>query len=160
MAEVVTGVEQRKHIRYVCVNGGLMRLSIRPEFRGRRAVLVDLSVQGIGFLLKEELEAGTVVVFEIQGPGDDGPMSRLARVRHTRSHPTPADAPWLPASPVVSRLFRSLFGMKAPEPAAPSWLIGCEFDRSTRPNSNSFSTASASCRNIRPPDNEMTAPRI
>lgn len=129
MADSLKENEQRKHTRYVCVDGGQMRLSVRPEFRGRRAMLVDLSTGGIGFLVEESLEAGATMVFEVQGPGDAGPLTRLARVRHCRAHPTPPDAAWAAKPPVLSKFFRGLLGIQTPKPLPPSWLIGCEFEK-------------------------------
>ena len=129
MADSPQGTEQRKHARYVCVDGGVMRLSVRPEYRGRRAVLVDLSMGGIGFLVEKSLESGAMIVFELQGPGDSGPMTRVARVRHCRVHPTPSDAPWASKPPVLSKFFRGLLGIQTPKPNPTSWLIGCAFEK-------------------------------
>jgi hypothetical protein len=111
-----------------------MRLSIRPEFRGRRALLVDLSCGGIGFMLQEALEPGTVLVFELQHTPGLEPIGRVARVRHCRTHPTPPDAPWLTPPPRVRRLFRSVFGLKKPAPPEHAWLVGCEFERRLEEN--------------------------
>jgi len=129
MPESPEGLEQRKQQRYICVDGGLMRLSVRPEFRGRRAMLVDLSTGGIGFLVEEALETGAMMVFELQGPGDTGPLTRLARVRHCRAHPTPLDAPWAAKTPVLSNFFRGLLGIQTAKTVATSWLIGCQFEK-------------------------------
>jgi len=125
----LTAMEQRKYDRHLCIEGGVMRLSVRPEFRGRRAVLFDVSTGGIGFLLEDALETGTVLVFELQTPPGVAPIGRIARVRHCRPHATPPDAPWLPATPVLSNVFRKLFGLKQQIPPADSWLVGCQFDR-------------------------------
>ncbi len=129
LAEIALDMDQRKHPRHMCMDGGVMRLSIRPEFRGRRALLIDVSSGGIGFLLKDPLEAGAVLVFELQGPPGMEAIGRVARVRHSRPHPTPPDAPWLAPTPTVSRIFRSVFGMKQLAPLEQAWLVGCEFDR-------------------------------
>src|SRR5437879_3250218 len=91
-ADVALDMDQRKHARYLCSDGGVMRLSIRPEFRGRRGLLVDVPSGGIGFLLKDALDAGTVLVFELQAAPGMETIGRIARVRHCRPHPTPADA--------------------------------------------------------------------
>ena len=119
----------RRHRRHLCVDGSVLRLAVRPEFRGRRALLVDVSAGGIGFLLEDALEAETVLTFELQGPAGSDSMARIARVRHSRPHPVPADAPWLPQATKFSKLFRGLFGRQAPPPAAHAWLVGCQFDR-------------------------------
>jgi hypothetical protein len=130
MADPIPDSEQRKHVRYECVDGGIMRLSVRPEFRGRRAILVDLSGGGIGFLVEEPLESGAMLVFELQGPGDLSAMTRVARVCHCRPHPTPSDAPWATKPPVLSKLFRQLLRIQQNPTAIPtSWLIGCAFEK-------------------------------
>ena len=119
----------RKHRRHLCVDSGVIRLSVRPEFRGRRALLVDISAGGIGFLLEEPLDAGMMLVFELKTGTGAEPMNRIARVRHSRLHSVPLEAPWLPQSSGLGKIFRGLFGLKAPPPAQ-AWLVGCEFDRS------------------------------
>lgn len=121
--------ENRKHTRHLCVEGGVLRLAVRPEFRGRRAILVDVSAGGIGFLLPDALEAGTTLVFELKGSAGTDTMARIARVRHSRPHPVPPDAPWLPKPAGVSKIFRRMLGMKLPAPEGQAWLVGCEFDR-------------------------------
>lgn len=118
----------RRFPRHLCLDAGTLRLAVRPEFRGRRALLVDLSAGGIGFLLENPLEAGTVIVLDLQGPEGTNAVGRTARVRHGRVHPVPANAPWLPQTPAFSRLFRSLFGLQKPEASSQAWFIGCEFD--------------------------------
>jgi hypothetical protein len=116
----------RRHPRYLSLDGGVLRLAVRPEFRGRRAILVDVSTGGIGFLLEHTLEVGTVLVVELQGLES---IRRVARVRHTRPRPVPARAPWLSSRPAYSRFFRSLVGLPTPPPKAQAWFVGCEFDR-------------------------------
>ena len=78
--------ELRRHRRHLCVDRGVLRLSVRPEFRGRRALLVDISAGGIGFLLEDPLETGIMLVFELKSSADAEPMNRIARVRHSRPH--------------------------------------------------------------------------
>lgn len=120
-------MENRKHPRAFCIDRGIMRLCVRPEFRGRRALLVDVSVGGIGILLEESLEKGTVLVFEMKSAAGAEAFGRIARVRHSRPHPVPPDAPWLTPKPIFSRLVRQIFGGAAPD-AESAWLIGCEFE--------------------------------
>ena len=123
------GSEQRKHARHLGVEGGVLRLAVRPEFGGRQAKLVDVSAGGLAFLLQESPFPGAMFVFELRvGIDDDEPMTRIARVRHCRSHPTPPDAPWLAPKPGFSNVFRRLLGMKDPEPPPEAWLIRCELD--------------------------------
>lgn len=121
--------EQRRHPRHLCIDGKIMRLAVRPEFRGRRALMFDVSVSGIGFLLQDALELETILVFELQGPDGTDTVGRIARVRHCRQHAIPADAPWLPPTSTLGKLFRGLFGLKTPQPQGHAWLVGCEFDR-------------------------------
>ncbi|MSQ96035.1 MAG: PilZ domain-containing protein [Gemmataceae bacterium] len=121
--------EYRKHSRHLCLAGGVLRLAVRPEFRGRRAILIDVSAGGIGFLLPDALEAGTTLVFELKAAAGTDAMARIARVRHSRPHPVPVDAPWLPRPAGVSKIFRRMLGLKAPPPEGEAWLVGCEFDQ-------------------------------
>jgi hypothetical protein len=121
--------ELRQHPRIMCMDGGVLRLAVRPEFRGRRAMMLDVSTGGIGFVLQEPLQPDTVFVFEVKSDPGLETVGRLARVRHCRPHPTPPDAPWLPPTPGVSRFFRSLFRLPAPPTEGHAWFVGCEFDR-------------------------------
>ncbi len=121
--------DNRKHCRHLCVEGGVLRLAVRPEFRGRRAVLVDVSAGGIGFLLPDPLAAGATLVFEVKGTSGAETIARIARVRHCRPHPVPPDAPWFPKPVGISKIFRLMFGVKSPPSEGNAWLVGCEFDR-------------------------------
>ena len=121
--------EQRKFLRHMCIEGGALRLSVRPEFRGRKALLIDVSTGGLGFVLQDLLEAETVLAFELKAPGGES-IGRLAKVRHCRPTPTPDNAPWVLPAPAVSRIFRRFFGMAdGAVPQKMSWFVGCEFDR-------------------------------
>jgi hypothetical protein len=119
----------RRHPRYLSLDGGVLRLAVRPEFRSRRGVLVDVSTGGIGFLLEDALDVGTVLVLELQGLEGLESMTRLARVRNIRPRPAPARAPWLSPRPGYSRFFRSLVGLPTQAPKPQAWFVGCEFDR-------------------------------
>lgn len=125
--ESTQAVEQRRQSRFVCIDGTRFKLSVCPEFRCRRGLLMDVSTGGIGVLLEEELAVGTRVVFEvltsIGGPG----LSRTAKVRHCRTQPAPVSAPWQPPAPPVSAFFRTLLGL-TPVPPALGWFAGCEFN--------------------------------
>jgi hypothetical protein len=118
----------RRQPRQLSIDGSVLKLAVRPEFRGRRALLVDVSTGGIGFLLEDTLEPGTVLAFDLQGGDETAPATRVAKVRHARPHPVPKDAPWIPPTPAFSRFFRNLLGQSPPQPPM-GWLIGCEFDR-------------------------------
>ncbi len=111
------------------MDGGVLRLAVRPEFRGRRALMLDISSGGIGFVLQEPLEPGTVFVFEVTSEQGLDAVGRLARVRHCRPHPTPPDAPWLPTASGMSNFFRRLFRQPAPPTAEHAWFVGCAFDQ-------------------------------
>jgi hypothetical protein len=121
--------EQRRHPRYVGIEAGALRLAIRPEFRGRRGLIVDVSASGMGFLLAEPIDAGTALVFELPVPGAATTISRVARVRHSRPHPVPTEAPWLPRTAGLSQFLRRMFGTPAQTPRGEAWLVGCEFDQ-------------------------------
>jgi hypothetical protein len=125
----LASAELRRDARYVCIDAGVLRLAVRPEFRGRRGVMVDVSARGIGFLLEHALEAGTVLVFEVRTPSGMETIGRIARVRHSRPNPVPPDAPWLPRTPALSEFFRRIFGQQASTPVGQAWLVGCEFDQ-------------------------------
>jgi hypothetical protein len=119
--------DMRRHRRHLCLDHGVLRLSVHPEFRGRRAMLVDISAGGIGFLMQDPLEAGTKLVFELRSPADGAAMTRMARVRHSRPHAVPEGAPWLPVPSAFSKIFRGLLGFSSPA-SSTAWLVGCEFD--------------------------------
>src|SRR4051812_17722563 len=90
-------VDLRRYRRFVCLDGGVVRLAVRPEFRGRRALLFDISAGGIGLVLEKPIEAGAVLLFELRRAAENESVNRVARVRHVRPHPMPEDAPWQPS---------------------------------------------------------------
>jgi hypothetical protein len=120
--------EQRRHDRHVCLDGGVLRLAIRPVFGGRLALLLDVSLGGLGLLLPEPLESGTVLAVELGGPAEES-GKHLARVVHCEPHSTPRDAPWLPRRPLL-RFIRQVLGLPATPPAEVAWRIGCQFNKS------------------------------
>jgi hypothetical protein len=128
-ASLRRGVDLRRHPRHACIDGGVLRVSVCPEFRGRRALLVNVSAGGIGFLVEDCLEAGTVLVFVLQGADDIELMVRLARVRHSRPHPVPADAPWLPRKSPFTRIIQGLIGASGSVAKDTAWMVGCQFDQ-------------------------------
>jgi hypothetical protein len=125
-AAPVAPADQRRHDRYLCINGGSLRLCVRPTFRGQRAVLLDVSAGGIGFLLEAPLAAGTVLALELGGGG----LGCVATVRHCREQLPPSDAASPPRSALV-RFVHQIFGRPTPTPAPRlrTWKIGCEFNR-------------------------------
>jgi hypothetical protein len=124
-----SAISQRRHARHFCLDAGRLRFSIRPEFRGRHAVLVDVSSGGIGILLEEALEIGTVLVFEMAPMRGGQALGRVARVRNQRTCSSPADAPWLPPAPLMTSLVRRVLGWDVAGALPDCWLMGCEFDR-------------------------------
>ena len=93
-------------------------------------MIVDVSTSGMGFLLAEPVETGTALVSRAsESPAARETITRIARVRHNRSYPVPAEAPWLPRTPGLGRLFRRMFGSAPESPRGEAWLVGCEFDR-------------------------------
>src|SRR5438132_858619 len=110
-AAALAATEQRHHQRHLCLEGGVLRLAVRPAYRGQRAILMDLSAGGLGLLLGEPLEVGAVIAFDLCLPQGPDARGRLAQVRHCPPHPVPEDAPWLPRRSLVPRLLRRLFGL-------------------------------------------------
>jgi hypothetical protein len=123
------GSDLRQHPRIVCIDGSVLRLCVRPEFRGRKAIMLDISTGGIGLVMQDPVDAGATLVFELIDDSGVNSIGRLARVRHCRPHPVPAEAPWLPKTPVLSKFFRSLLHIEPPKPEGNAWFVGCEFDR-------------------------------
>lgn len=123
------GSDLRQHPRIICIDGSVLRLAVRPEFRGRKAIMLDISTGGIGLVLQEPVDAGATLVFELIDSSGADSIGRLARVRHCRPHPVPPEAPWLPKAPVLSKFFRSLLRIEPPKPEGHAWFVGCEFDR-------------------------------
>jgi len=123
------GLNQRRHERIPHRSSDALRLAVRPAFGGLRAVLVNVSAGGVGFLAEAPLAEETVVALELRGPVPGEGMGRLAKVRHCRPHPAPADAPWQPRPSALSGLVRRVLGLAPAAPVAAAWLVGCEFDR-------------------------------
>jgi hypothetical protein len=123
--------EQRRHARRVCLVGDVLRLAVRPTFGGSRALLIDVSAGGLGFLSGRPLDEGTVLALEVGDAEGAGARSLLARVVYAHPHPAPADPPWRPRRSAAARFFRGLFGRTdgAGREVQPAWFIGCQFVR-------------------------------
>src|SRR5262245_41958006 len=80
------GIEARTQKRYRCREKKLLRFAIRPTFRNHVALINDVSVNGIGFLINEPLEAGAVLALQLRGGIPGVSMIRTARVMHVRKH--------------------------------------------------------------------------
>jgi hypothetical protein len=119
-------LEQRANVRYRCGDGTVMRLAVRPEFRGYRTLLHDFSSGGVGLLMERPVDVGTVLVIELRSGNSDVGSNHLARVVHVRRHPTPPNAPWAPRRTLALRL-RQFVGLGPTQPAVESWFIGCRF---------------------------------
>jgi hypothetical protein len=119
-------LEQRADIRYRCGDGTVMRLAVRPEFRGYRALLHDFSSGGFGLLMERPVDLGTVLVIELRSGSADSASNHLGRVIHVRRHPTPPDAPWAPRR-TLARTLCKLVGLGPRQPEVESWFIGCRF---------------------------------
>ena len=76
--------DQRTHSRHLPGEGIGLRLAVQPTYRGHRAVLFDISVEGIGLLMDQPLEVGAAIAVELRDRPSDG-VSRLARVAHVRA---------------------------------------------------------------------------
>lgn len=127
-----SGADLRVHVRHLCGEGVVLRLAIRPEFGAYHSLIHDVSAGGVGLLLSRPLELGTVIAVEV-AIGSEDFCTRLARVAHTRRHPTPPDAPWLPRAHPLLALVRRVLG-HTPHPPEPCWFIGCRFDRPLTPD--------------------------
>jgi hypothetical protein len=123
------GVEGRRYARYVSFQGDVLKLAVRPAFGGRVAVLLNVSVGGLGFLLDIPLNTGDVLALDLACKSEDGSTVRLARVCHCRPHPAPADAPWVRPPSTLHRLTRWLLSWPTAQPQAEAWMIGCSFTR-------------------------------
>jgi hypothetical protein len=121
-----SAMEQRADVRYRCGDGTVMRLAVRPEFRGHRALLHDFSAGGVGILMERPVDLGTILLVELRSDSTETGSNHLARVVHVRRHPTPPDAPWAPR-PTLGRTLRKLFGLGPAQPEVVSWFIGCRF---------------------------------
>jgi len=61
------GTERRVAVRHVCKRRRPIRIVTRPSFLVRSAVVVDVSVCGLGLVLQERLEPGTIMAIQLQG---------------------------------------------------------------------------------------------
>src|SRR5262245_1446653 len=122
------GEDQRAHVRYLCPQGVSLRLAIRPTYAGCRALLPDPSAGGLGLFPGRPLDTRAVLAVDLRGP--EGTIcTRLARVVHSRPHPTPDGAPWVSRPRRLLSSLRKWFGLPPSPGSGPCWLIGCRFDR-------------------------------
>ena len=81
--------ERRCHRRHLCLRGNVLILAVRPAFRGRRALLTDVSAGGMGLLLSEPLPVGADLALDLALVAGEAAAGRLAHVRHCRVRPVP-----------------------------------------------------------------------
>ncbi len=78
--------ERRACSRYYFGPNPVVRFLVRPSFQCSRAILKDLSVEGIGLMLNRKLEPGTVLVVQLRGGRRGTSQTRLARVVQATPH--------------------------------------------------------------------------
>jgi hypothetical protein len=126
-AEPPAPQDQRRDERYLCLKGGALRLAIRPIYRGRRAVLVDVAAGGLCLLLETPLAEGTVLAVELGGCMGS---NRVARVRYCRQQSWPDQVPAPPRPGSLAQFVQRLFSRPVtPPPRETAWQVGCAFDR-------------------------------
>jgi len=120
------GVEGRTQKRYRCRERNIVRFAVRPSFQNYVALVSDVSVNGIGFLIDQPLEKGTVLALQLRGGGHGTSMVRLAKVMHVRRHLPIKDAPWIRKKPWLQS-FLSFFGGDDRKDPEFVYLVGCRF---------------------------------
>ncbi len=81
--------ERRTATRYFCACPHPVHLLVRPGVISIKAVITDISSQGIGLLLDRPLKPGTVLMLNLRR--DRPSLIQSARVVHTRALP---DGAW------------------------------------------------------------------
>ena len=81
--------------RHPCRENNVIRLAIRPSFQNIQAIVHDVSVSGIAFLLDRPLEEGASLALQLKGGRRGMSMVRTAKVMHVRPHLPVKDAPWV-----------------------------------------------------------------
>ncbi len=119
------GVEGRTQKRHSCRYKQIVRFAVRPTFQNFQALVHDVSVSGLGFLLDKPLEPGTVLAVQLQGGRHGTSMVRTAKVVHIRRHLPVEDAPWVKKKPFLKALLSFLGGEEKPSEEKFIYLIGC-----------------------------------
>ncbi len=83
--------ERRSGERQPCKRRPAIRLLTRPGFQARTAIIVDASACGLGLLLQERLETGTVLALQLRGKHTG--LSRILSARVLSASPQ-ADGNW------------------------------------------------------------------
>jgi hypothetical protein len=128
------GAEQRTQKRYRCPKHLVVRYAIKPTFRNYPALVHDISVNGIGFLVDGPLEQGTTLALQLRGGSPGTSLIRTARVMHVRRHLPVADAPWVKKKPFLKALV-SMFLLDENGERLPGYiyLVGCRFSPALTP---------------------------
>ncbi len=74
--------ERRGCVRYIFRHPPMLRFLVRPSFQAGRGFLKDLSTEGAGLLVSQELRVGTVVFIQLRGLRHGTTRTQLARVVH------------------------------------------------------------------------------
>jgi hypothetical protein len=121
------GVEGRSQRRYRCREEKVVRLALKPTFQNFSALVHDLSYNGIGFLLPEPLDVGSVLALQLRGGQKGTSLVRTAKVVHVRRHLPVKSAPWVKKRPLLKVLLSLLGGGKGQKKLEQNcvWLIGC-----------------------------------
>lgn len=121
------GRDARSQERYHCRPRTVIRLAVRPSFRSFPALVHDVSADGIGILLDQPLEPGTVLAVQLHGERPGLSMIRLAHVVNVRRHLPVRNAPWIKKKPLFKGLFNFFTVSSSTSRPAEDliWLIGC-----------------------------------
>jgi hypothetical protein len=129
-----TGIDQRTQMRYRCPKHLVVRFAIKPTFRNYSALVHDISVNGIGFLVDEPLAREAILALQLRGGRPGSSLIRTGRVMHVRKHLPIADAPWVKKKPFLKTLL-SLFLNGDNRERLPEfiYLVGCRFSPALTP---------------------------
>jgi len=122
-----SGVEGRTSTRFRCRERLFVRFAVKPTFRNIVALVHDVSVNGIGFLIDQPLEAGNLLVMQIRGGSQGLSTVRTAKVMHVRKHLPVPDAPWVKKKPFLKSLLTFFAGTEQQPGPEFIYLVGCRF---------------------------------
>ncbi|MCI0458818.1 MAG: PilZ domain-containing protein [Gemmataceae bacterium] len=94
-------VERRVAVRYPCKRRPIVRLLTRPSFVVRTALVCDISVNGMGLLLPEQIAPGTILAIHLRARNPGGSRVLSARVIHATPE---VDGNWRIGCALSSRL--------------------------------------------------------
>jgi hypothetical protein len=84
--ELPADEERRGCVRYIFRHPPMLRFLVRPSFQSARGFLRDLSTEGAGLLVSQELRVGTVMFIQLRGFRRGTTRTQLARVVHCTQH--------------------------------------------------------------------------